>query len=71
MAEDINARRKRLLAEAMAAGPAGWTTARVQALYRAAGDDVDINTCWGWLRALTVVEPAEPDALFGLEAVTR
>jgi len=55
--ENINARRKRLLTEALLADPDGWTQERVQALYAAAGDHVDINTCWGWLRHLTVVEP--------------
>lgn len=55
--ENVNDRRRRLLTEALLADPNGWTQERVQALYAAVGDDVDINTCWGWLRHLTVVEP--------------
>lgn len=73
--ETVNERRKRTLAEAMAADPAGWTPTRVQALYRTAGDEADINTCWGWLR-LAIEKPIPPadtdsdDALFGIEAFT-
>jgi hypothetical protein len=59
----INDDRDQILLDAMAAEPDGWTTERVSGLFRAAGLDVDRNTCWGLLRHHTR-RHAEDDGLF-------